>query len=353
MISDFRDEYFRYDVRLAGTHYLGDTVEKITTEESIDEIALRATIRVAITQDYPFIGPGQTIEIIDTLQNDLVRYDGIIHETNSENAGQKHLDIKAYCRAKYLESEDEVWLGADMTATSRFRLYANKWGIPLGSIADAGQKLDKAVYRPRKLAAMIKADLEETAKKNGRMFRVRSNNRVLDLVELGSNSVIPTLLPEINIEKIQQRRTMLDKNTRVKYVGKQRGGTRKPVYGSAAGEVSQYGTQYRIQIDDRMNTVPEANSASAKQIVPIEEIITVYVSDELINSRAGDKVIIGTMDVSGNIVTGTMELLIINLRREHGNQSSPGHCVLELGNLDYVRRKYYLGDSNYSPSTST
>lgn len=353
MISDFKDEYFRYDVRLAGTCYLGDVTEKITMEESLDELALRVNLTVIVTPDFPFIGPGQTIEIIDTLQDNLIRYDGIIHETDSENAGQKHLDIKAYCRAKYLESEDEFWLGANMTATSRFNLYANAWGIPLGSVADTGQELDKAVYRPRKLAAMIEADLQETAKKNGRMFKIRSSGKVLDLVELGSNQDVPVLLPEVNLEKVRQRRTMLDKNTKVKYVGKQQGGTRKPIYGGASGEISEYGTHYRIQIDDRINTILQANDASARQIVPIEEIITCYVSDEMINTRAGDKVKLGGLDTSGSVIIDFAELIIINLQRQLGNQSSPGHCTLELGSPEYVRRKYYLGESQYSPSTGT
>ena len=63
MISDFKDEYFRYDVRLAGTCYLGDVTEKITMEESLDELALRVNLTVIVTPDFPFIG-GETIEIM-------------------------------------------------------------------------------------------------------------------------------------------------------------------------------------------------------------------------------------------------------------------------------------------------
>jgi hypothetical protein len=354
MISNFKDEFFRYETRLGGAFYLGDLVQRITMEESLDELALRANFQVVVSGDsFPAIGPGQTIEILDALQNNLVKFDGIIHETDSENRGLKDLDIKAYCRAKYLESEDEISLGADMTASERFQLYANKWGIPLGSVASTGQPLDKAIYRPRSLAAMIEADITETAKKNGRMFRVRSNGRQLDLVELGTNPDITVLVPEVNVEKVRQRRTLLDKDTKVKYVGKQRGGTRKPIYGSATGETDEYGTRYRIQVDDRINTLPQANAASARQIIPIEEIITVNVSEEMIDSRAGDKVSLGMTDVTGQYVIGFNELLIINLQRQLGNQSTPGHCTLELGYPDYVLRRYYLGESVSSPSSST
>ena len=97
MISDFRDEYFRYDVRLAGRFYLGDLVQEITQEESLDELAPRTNIRIVVTgDDFPTIAPGQTIDIIDTLQNDIVRFDGIIHEIDSENRGLKDLDIEVY-----------------------------------------------------------------------------------------------------------------------------------------------------------------------------------------------------------------------------------------------------------------
>lgn len=354
MISDFRDEFFRYDVRLGGRFYLGDVTQKITQEESLDELALRANFQVVVTGDnFPGVTPGQTIEIVDTLQNDLIKFDGIIHETDSENRGVKDLDIKAYCRAKYLDSEDEFNLAADMTASSRLQLYAETWGIPLGSVASTGQSLDKAIYRPRSLASMIEADIVETAKKSGRMFRVRSNGRVLDLVELGANANVPVLVPEVNIEKVKQRRTLLDKDTMVKYVGKERGGSRLPVYGSATGEVDEYGTRYRIQIDSRINTQAQADAASQRQIVPIEEIITVPVNEELIDLRAGDKVKLGMTDVTGQNIVGYEELLVVNLQRTLGNQSHPGKCTLELGYPDYVLRRYYLGESSNSPSSNT
>lgn len=354
MISDFRDEYFRYDVRLAGRFYLGDLVQEITQEESLDELALRTNIRIVVTgDDFPTIAPGQTIDIIDTLQNDIVRFDGIIHEIDSENRGLKDLDIKAYCRARYLESEDEFNLAADMTASSRFQLYASTWGIPLGHVANTGQPLDKAIYRPRSLASMIDADIKETAKKSGRMFKVRSSGRVLDMVELGSNSNVPTLVPEVNLERVVQRRTLLDKDTQVKYVGNKRGGTREPVYGSATGEVDEYGTRYRIQIDSRINTQAQADVASRRQIVPIEEIITASVWEELMDLRAGDKVRLGMTDVTGQYVVGYDELIVINLTRTLGNQSHPGKCVLELGYPDYVLRRYYLGESVTSPGSVT
>lgn len=354
MLSNFKDEFFRYETRLGGTFYLGDLVQKISMEESLDELALRANFQIVVSSDsFPAIGPGQTIEILDALQNNIVKFDGIIHETDSENRGLKDLDIKAYCRAKYLESEDEFNLAADMTASSRFQLYASTWGIPLGSVADTGQKLDKAIYRPRSLASMIEDDIKETAKKTGRMFRVRSSGRTLDMVELGSNSNVPVLVPKANIEKVKQRRTLLDKDTRVKYVGNERGGTRKPVYGSAAGEVDEYGTRYRIQIDSRINNQAQADAASRRQIVPIEEIIQVFVAEELIDLRAGGKVKLGMTDVTGQNIVGYDELLVINLQRTLGNQSHPGKCTLELGYPDYVLRRYYLGESVTSPGSIT
>ena len=323
-------------------------------EESLDELALRANFRIVVTGDnFPGVAPGQTIEIVDTLQNDTVKFDGIIHETDSENRGLKDLDIKAYCRAKYLESEDEFNLAAGMTASARLQLYAGTWGIPLGSIADTGQPLDKAIYRPRSLASMIEDDIKETAKKNGRMFRVRSNGRVLDLVELGSNANVPVLVPEGNVEKVKQRRTLLDKDTQVKYVGNKQGGTREPVYGSATGEVDEYGTRYRIQIDSRINNQAQADAASQRQIVPIEEIIQVFVAEELLDTRAGDKVKLGMTDVTGQTIVGYDELLVINLQRTLGNQSYPGKCTLELGYPDYVLRRYYLGESVSSPGSIT
>jgi len=333
---------------------LGDVAQKITQEESLDELALRTNIQIVVTgSNFPVIAPGQTIEIIDTLQNDAVKFDGIIHETDSENRGLKDLDIKAYCRAKYLDSEDEFNLAANMTASARFQLYASTWGIPLGSVANTGQALDKAIYRPRSLASMIEDDIKETAKKNGRMFRVRSSGRALDMVELGSNSSVPVLVPEVNIEKVKQRRTLLDKDTQVKYIGNERGGTRKPVYGSAAGEVDEYGTRYRIQIDSRINNQAQADAASRRQIVPVEEIIQVFAVDELIDLRAGDRVKLGMTDAAGQNLAGYDELLVINLFRTLGNQSHPGKCTLELGYPDYVLRRYYLGESVTSPGSGT
>lgn len=53
----------KYEVVLANKYFLREIVESIILEESLDEIAYRAEIKMVVTADFPGITPGQECRV--------------------------------------------------------------------------------------------------------------------------------------------------------------------------------------------------------------------------------------------------------------------------------------------------
>ncbi|MFB0844611.1 XkdQ/YqbQ family protein [Paenibacillus oleatilyticus] len=325
----------QYEVILANQYIITDMVEKITLEESLDEIAYRATIDLVITDDFPAIGPGQEIRIsgIAPQGTSLVYlfHPGVIWECSSRNSGQKHLTVTAYDKTIYLNKcEDEYLLPAGQTASQRLKRYAADWGIPLGHVAETGKSLAKSVYRSQTIFSMILNDLKDTVSRDGLMYRARMTPNGLELYEIGSNSPVWMLDMDQNVEEITQKRTLEGAVTQVKVLGKAKEEDKPvPVLAVEKGETEKYGTLQRIIQNSNIETASQAKKAAQKLLTGMQETVTVTAID--INTiRAGDKVQIKDL-----------AFIVTSVRHELG---MPGSMTLELMHIDAVRRKYFMAD---------
>jgi hypothetical protein len=332
----------RYEVVLQNKYYLRELVQEISLEESLDEIAYRSNIKMAITPDFPQIAPGQEIRVsgieFDGTRMVYLLNPGVVWSCDSSNNGFKHINVTVYDRTIYLsKSEDEKLMAAGQTASQRLKQYADDWKIPIANIPDTQIPLGRAMYRPRSIYSMIQADLTETATKGGKLYRPRMTPAGLELFEIGSNKTVWVLDIEQNVESISQTRTLKDVVTQVKILGTEQNLSSSqdqevpaPVIAIEPGEVAKYGTLQKILQNDKISTVAEARKAASSMLTGIQETFSVTAID--INTiRAGDKVIL-----SG------MELIVTSVRHDLGH---PGHMTLELAGLEYVRRRYFMDGS--------
>jgi hypothetical protein len=325
-----------YDIVLADKYLLGNLAISMSIEESQDEIAMRGEVELIVTDDLPGITPGQGIRIIgfpfDTQAYKVsLLHPGVVWECNSSTRGQKHLTVNIYDKTIYLaKSEDEYLFNANQTASQRLQRLCSDWNIPVKSIPDTGVKLAKALRRSSTIYSMIQADLKETVKKGGGMYRPRMTPQGLELYKIGSNETVWVLEPE-NMEELIQKRTLEGTVTKVKVLGQSTDeNTLSPVLAIETGETGKYGTLQKILSDSNIKTTAEGKTAAQQMLTGVQETFTVTAID--VNTiRAGDKVAL-----SG------LQLIVTSVRHELG---TPGRMTLELASEDYVRRQYYLDES--------
>lgn len=322
----------RYEVILDGKYWLGDLVESISLDESLDEIAYRANVRLVNTLDLPELLPGQAVEITGIpfggADTQSLLSHGVIWEVETEKKGQSHITLTIYDKMVYLaKSEDEYLFPAGQTATQRLKKYMDEWQIPAGELAETGVPLARAVFRAQPIYAMIKADLNETVSKGGDMFRSRMGAKGMDLIKLGANPTVWVLEADQNLESTVENSTLEGAVTQVKVLGPDsNGGSLAPVLGIVKGETDKYGTIQKILSDSKVRTGNEAEAAGKKLLSGARKSITVNCLD--INTiRAGDKV---KLNSAG--------LLVTSVRHQLGN---PGHMTLNLAAEEQVRREYY------------
>lgn len=324
----------KYEVVLANQFFLRELVESVTLDESLSDIAFHGQARLVVTPDLQKIGilNGQEIRVsgIPFGGSGMVYLlnPGVVWECNSQNAGQKHIDVDIYDKTIYLaKSEDEYLFAAGTTATQRLLQYGKDWSIPMFNLADTSVPLAKAVYRAQPIWNMIQRDLQETAQKGGGLYRARMTPDGLELVELGRNTTVWVLEPDQNVEEVEQKRTLEGTVTQVKVLGSAGEEQRSPVLALEKGEIAAYGTLQKVLQDEKITTAAAAKEAANKKLCGVQETFDVSGID--INTiRAGDKVV-----YSG------MELLAFSVKHQLGD---PGKMNLELASEDYVRRWYYL-----------
>jgi hypothetical protein len=324
----------KYEVVLADRYYLRELIESITLEESLDDIAYHADVKLLVTDDFPTITPGQDIRVSGVpFGENIMKYllrPGVVWECCSTSRGQKHLNVTVYDKTIYLSrSEDEYLFPAGQTATQRLKKYASDWDITLvPGMADTKSSLAKAVYRFQSIYSMIKADLTETVQKNGEMYRARMTPNGIELYSIGSNATVWALETEQNLEEINQCRTLEGAVTRVKVLGNAPEDKRSPVLALVEGDTKKLGTLQKVLTDSKITNAGQAKTAGQRLLAGIQETVTVRGLD--INTiRAGDKVNLNGWD-----------LLVMSVKHELG---SPGHMTLELAGAELVRRRYFNG----------
>jgi hypothetical protein len=211
--------------------------------------------------------------------------------------------------------------------------YAADWDISLWQIPDTVYTLSKKVYRSQPIYSMLLADLKETARKGGWLYRPRMTPNGLELFPLGSNETVWALEPGGNVESITQRRTLEGTVTKVKVLGKEDNPeSATPVLAVESKETELYGTLQKVVMDNDINTVSEAVTAAKGFLSGIQETLSVSAVD--VNTiRAGDKV-----ELAGS----GMELIATSVRHELGR---PGKMTVELATYEYVKRRYFLDGS--------
>jgi len=319
-----------YQVILADKHDISDFVEEISLEESLNEIAYRANIRLLVAKGLPQIAPGQEIRILGTsfeggTKPEALLHPGMIWECQSEDSGTKHLSVTVYDRSIYLaKSEDEKLMPAGQTASQRLREYARDWGIPIGDVADTPVKLSRGIKRAQSIMSMIMSDLQETADKGGGMYRPRMTPAGLGLVKLGSNRTVWELAL---LEQVTQTRTLEGAVTQVKVLGAATGDNRlSPVLAVVKKETEKYGTLQKIVDDCKIETPAEAKEVAGKLLLGMQETFSVTASD-IPAIRAGDRVVLNRMS-----------LIVMRVSHRLGE---PGRMELELAAEGKVRRDCY------------
>lgn len=322
----------QYEVVLANRYYLRELLEGITLSESLDQIAYQAEVKLVVTPDFPGIVPGQEIRVsgVPFGQSSMayLLHPGVVWEISSDNKGQKHLTVNVYDRTIYLnKSEDEYLFPAGGTASQRLQQYASDWSFSLWSVPDTEVALAKAVYRAQSIFSMVQKDLKETAQKGGSLYRLRYwPGAGLELYEIGTNGTVWVLDYDQNVEEITQKRTLEGTITQVKVLGNAGEDERSPVLAIVKVEADAYGTLQKVLSDSKITTAGDAQTAGEKLLCGITETFSVQ-SIDVNTLRAGDKIILGST-----------ALIVCSVEHELGN---PGKMSLELGSMDYVRRKYF------------
>jgi hypothetical protein len=320
-----------YDILIADKYYMGDVLEGvITIEDSIDEIASRASFSLEVTPDFPSIKNAMDIKIIGIPYGESatsVIYQGIIWDINSNDTGNKVLPIEVYERTKYLdESEEEYLFKAGMTASDRFKKYSKDWDIPIESVPDTSIKLSQKIYRPQSIYRSMMADLKETALKGGKLFKPRMKGTKLDLIELGTNDPVWKL--EL-LEYRGQKRSMTGMVTQVKILGAAKENKLSPVQAIKKTKTNEFGTIQKIISANDAEDLAEANRIAESMLT--ESFIETFTVQGLgINTiKSGDAVSIDGL---------SYDLIVMSVRNRLGKTDE---MLLDLATYDHVRRVYY------------
>jgi hypothetical protein len=308
--------------------------EGISLSESIDGIAYTATIKLVVTDELKKIGivKGDSIEIIEDdfeTKKPTSIFKGIVWEVSNKEKIKSHMTLTCKEKTIYLEEcEDEYLFPAGMTATQRAMQYCKDWGIPRSNyFAGTGIILSKAVYRSSSIIDMMLKDLKETAQKGGNLFKFRMANG-LELGPLGRNETVWKL--ETIAEDIESKSSLDGAVTQVKVLGKEEENKKTPVIGIYKKDTDKFGTIQKIVQDEKIKSAAEAKKRAENLFSTGEESVSVSGID--INTiRAGDKV-----SLNG------VFLYAIDVIHDLGK---PGKMDLNLGALEYIRRRFYSGDN--------
>lgn len=328
-----------YEVVLQDKYYLRELIESISLKDSLDQISYEASIQLKVPSEGLSIAPGQNIRISGVPFSGTTKVHllnpGVVWACNSSNKSTKHINLQVYDRTIYLvKSEDEFLFPAKGTASQRLKKYAKEWKIQLGNVPDTKKELNKATYRAQAIYNMITADLRETVKAGGEMYIPRMTPAGLELFRIGSNTTVWKLEA---IEEVSQLRTLEGAITKVKVIGS--GDESKQTSEDLPSQflavveskdlIPKLGTLQKIVQDGDIKTVAAANKLGKAMLTGIQETFSVSGLD--INTlRAGDKV-----ELSG------MGLIVMSVSHELGD---PGHMSLELGSMEYVKRRYFLNN---------
>lgn len=316
---------------VAGRYDLSDYVESLTLEDSLEEIALCAQIKLVDAPDLPSIEPGWPIEVKGTNPADgdrAVRLlsPGVVWECQRLDGVQPRLSLTAYDKTIYLaKSEDERLVPGKQTATQRLKQYAKEWGIPVGNVPDTRIALARDIRRLQSIFSMIIEDLKETAAKEGDMYRPRVAADGLTLVRIGGNETVWSL----DVAEETSRTMSLEGTvTQVKVMGAQESEhTVSKTLVIEKKDTAKYGTLQKVVMDAKIETPAQARSYARKTLSGLHETYSVTAPESIPTIRAGDRVQLGGKS-----------LIVIKARHQLGEA---GRMELDLATESQVRRDYF------------
>lgn len=317
--------------------------ESITLKEAIDGIAYTLNISLIETDELKNIGitKGDSIELFDNAYDNrqyIQIFSGVIWDI-SKNKKSRKITITGKERTVVIEESEDEYLWADgQTASTRATVICKDWGIPIGSFANTEIGLTKD-KRKESLYSMIKKDLKETAQKGGNLFKLRMYTS-LDLVELGSNSIVYKL--DNIIEDLDEKDSLYGAVTQVKVLGKEEtkkkskstntSGNEKeltlsPVIGVFKNNTDLYGTLQKIVDDDKVDSYAKAQAKANCLFSAGETSKSLKCCKDINILRAGDNV-----SVYGET------FIITEITHNLGTGEKMNLTVMKI---DDVRRKFY------------
>lgn len=306
--------------------------EGVSFNEAIDSIAYTATVKLVETDEVKNIGikKGDKIKIKDIsfeTKKEITIFNGVIWDVNTSKKNKK-IDLNCKERTVYIEESEDEYLFGEGTATTRIKKYCSDWGIPVGNVADTKVKLADAVYRKETILGMMLKDLKETAKKGGDLYKLRMLDK-LDLVKVGSNSTVWKL--ETITEDIKYKSSLDGVVTRVKVLGKNENDNGKsPVIGTYSKNTDKYGTIQKIVQDENVTNSSQASTYANNLFNTGEESVSVSCAVDINTIRSADKV-----SLNGAIY------YVMDITH---NKNSISKMTMNLGTLEFIRRKYFNGD---------
>lgn len=321
----------RVEVIYKDKYYLGELVKSVSIEESLDEIATRATVVLEYTDDYPQdISLGGDIRISGTIYGETgmkpILHNAVLWEIESNWQTHKELTFIIYDKCIYLKSEDEYLWREGYTATKRIQRYLQDLKLKISELEDTKIKLPKAVYRAQSIFSMVKEDLKATVSKGGEMYRVFMTAGGVVLRKIGSNKEIFEFSTEESVFNISQKRTIENVVTRVKILGSAIDDMKSPVIKVIDGDIQKYGIIQKIFQDENIENPQEAIEKGKALIQDKEETFT-FTTVCIPQIRAGDL-----------IKLNTMELIVYQVRHELGEN---GKTTISAGKREYIKSVYY------------
>lgn len=255
---------------------LDDAADGIAIEDYADQEAVRVTIGLQNAR----VSGGKGRRAMHILQNGAeIRvaagfgkpehfFRGRIFRNHTVKDGGDHRhEAVAYDPLFYmLGSEDDRYYPEGKTAVEIIKDICREYQIPEAIDEEHGptEKLSKKAFKGKTLAAMCKAVLGETRKKDGGRWLLRADNGKLVLFRVGSNEHT-WYLTEDNAFGVDVDRSIEELVTEVAIVGRTKNGSR--VLATARSELADdYGTLRRILDRAAYNNAAAAEKAAKRLI---------------------------------------------------------------------------------------
>ncbi len=237
----------RYDLVVfppaGGELHLAPLASKLQWEEQPQELAVRLTAAFANQQLtsgslHELLPNGARLQLISDWGlgwMEVLR--GSVFRWNNSDTGPLTLTITAYDQLIYLmKSKDDRYYPAGTTGRTIITDIAQDWGIPLGTVEGPDVALPKNLFRSQNLAQMILTALDQTKKRGGGKWIVRSREGVIDIVRAGQNIPVYWLRSDETVETVEEERSIEDLVTRVQIVGSGTDEARAPVLATLDGK---------------------------------------------------------------------------------------------------------------------